>query len=490
MRRRIRGFRCAAVGVAFLMAAAPPRGLDAQEHPPVGRDAALALEPVPLDWTPPSAELHRVGDVPVLFLRDPELPLVDVFARFEGGWAHFGRDRYAAGTALPALLRTGGTATLPPDSVDELLDFWAIQTSFQTGGGSVSSSVNALAGALDEALDLWTEMLREPRFDPTRVEIWRGRELERVRRRADDPGSLAVAEFNRIMYGDHPVGWDMAPEDLEPEKLTPEILADLHRRILCRDNLVLGVAGDVTWQEIAPRLEDHFAEWPACPARLPDVPDPRIRHEPAVFVLPRGLSQTVVVMAEPTPVTRSHPDYFASRIANSILGAGGLTSRLMGRVRTEKGWAYGASSFWTAPRDHDGVVGALTRTRSDRTVAAAKLVREILESLRREPPTDEELRTAVDRIVNGFVFNFESAAQVVSRQVFYLGEEIPGDWLTRFLEGVQEVRPSDVRHVFESYVHPDRMTVLLVGDPDAFDEPPETLGKPVRTLDLDPRINP
>lgn len=486
MRRRVRSLRWAAVGAALALGTPPSGGLDAQPPPPVGRDAALALPREPLEWTPPSAELHHVGDVPVLFLRDPALPLVDVFARFAGGYAHFGRERYAAATALPALLRSGGTAELPPDSVDELLDFYALQTSFQTGGGSVASSVNTLVDNLDSALGLWTEILRRPRFDPAQVEIWRGRELERVRRRTDDAGSLAVSEFNRIMYGDHPVGWELEPEDLGPEKLTPAILADLHRRILCRENLVLGVAGDVAWREVAPRLERYFADWPRCVEELPEPPDPHIRDEPAVFVLPRALSQTVIVMAEPTPVTRTHPDYFASRIANSVLGAGGLTSRLMNRIRTEKGWAYGASSFWTTPRDHDGVVGAFTRARGEHTVAAARLVREIMTELRREPPTDEEVATAVDGIVNGFVFNFESAAQIVAREVFYVGEEIPRDWLSRFLEGIQTVRPEDVQGVFETYVHPDRMTVLLVGDPEAFDEPAEALGPPVRILTVNP----
>lgn len=485
MKRRSRRGRWAAVGAAALVATGWASPLAGQATPPVGREAALALDPEPLEFRPPSAELHRVQGIPVLFLRDPELPLVDVFARFDGGYAHFGRDRYAAATALPGLLRAGGTAELPPDSVDELLEFHALQTSFSGGGGSVSSSVNALRKDLDAALALWTEILGRPRFDAAQVEIWRGQELERVRRRADDPGRLAVTEFNRLMYGDHPVGWEMSAEDLAPERLTREILVDLHRRILCRENLVLGVAGDVTWGEIAPRLERHFADWPSCPGELSEPPDPEIRDEGGVFLIPRELTQTVVVMAHPTEVTRTHPDYFASRIANGILGGSGLSSRLMSRVRTREGYAYGASSFWTAPTDHGGVVGALTRTRSGATVATTRLVLETMDELRSAPPDAEEVRTEVGRVVNGFVFSFESTARVVSRELFYVAEEIPRDWLRRFVEGVQSVTPDDVHRVFREHVQPGRMTILLVGDPEAFDEAPGTLGE-VRRLEIRP----
>ena len=47
-----------------------------------------------------------------------------------------------------------------------------------------------------------------------------------------------------------------------------------------------------------------------------------------------------------------------------------------------------------------------------------------MEQLREEPPTAGELRTAVDRVVNGFVFNFETASQIVSRMMFYLADDL------------------------------------------------------------------
>jgi predicted Zn-dependent peptidase len=54
------------------------------------------------------------------------------------------------------------------------------------------------------------------------------------------------------MYGDHSVGWEMAPSDLEPEDLTEDRLRWVHRRVVCPENLILGVTGDVTWERIRP----------------------------------------------------------------------------------------------------------------------------------------------------------------------------------------------------------------------------------------------
>lgn len=433
----------------------------------VGRDVVEGLDAPPLDFRPPVPELHEVEGVPVLHLQDPGVPLVTFLARFHGGYALFGRESYAAGTALPSLLRYGGTVARTPASVDEALEHYALQTAFGGGGESVSSSMNTLTEHVDTALHLWGQMLREPRFDSAEIEVWRGREMESVRRRADDPQRLAFSEFNRLLYGDHPIGWEMEEADLAPERVVPDRFHELHGRIVCRDNLTMGVAGDLPWAELKPRLETLLGGWPRCEAPLPPSPLPDIRREAGVFVIARDLEQAVLVMAHPAGVRLSEsPEYFSAQIANAILGAGGFSSRILSRVRTEQGYAYSAASLWTTPRRYDGLVGAITRTRPENAVPALRLILDIMSGMREEEPAADEVDTAVDQMVNGFVFNFETPAQIVSRRMFYLALELPADWLERYLRGIQRVTPRSVRTVFEQNLRPEEMTILVVGDPD------------------------
>ena len=440
---------------------------DTIQPPRIGRDAALALPVRPIDFDPPEPELRTVRGVRVLYLEDHTLPLVSILARFRGGYGRLGRDMYGAGTALPTLLRYGGTESLSPEALDEQLEFFALQTSFGGGGEAIFASLNTLTEHVDTAVALWGDMLRRPGFDSAQIEVWRGSELERVLRRPDDPGRLAYSEFNRLLYGDHPVGWEMAPRDLEPEDLERERLRALHRLIVCPGNLILGVTGDAAWHEIEPVLDRLLADWPACTGPLPPAPEPDILREAGVFVIPRDLDQSVIVMAHPTGVHQDgSPEYFSAQIGNSILGGGGFSSRLLSRVRTEEGYAYSASSLWTTPRRFDGIVGAITRTRAENTVPAIALILDVLEESREKAPTGEELGTAVDQIVNGFVFNFEDAAQIVSRRMVYLSADMPSDWLEQYLAGIQAVTPESVRAVFDEHLRPRDMTILVVGDPE------------------------
>ena len=457
-----------------------------QTKPGIGREAALGLKFGALDFKPPEVELRRLASgISVLFMEDHSLPLVTLFARFKGGFSLLPREYYAAATALPGLMRSGGTTNLPPDSVDHLVDFYALQTSFGGGGESTFSNLNTLKKHLPSVIQLWGEILRNPRFDSLEVEVWRDRQLESIRRRKDDPGGLAFAEFNRIMFGEHPIGWEMAESDITPEQLSVAALEEVHGRVFCPENLIFGVVGDVDWGELEPLLEEMVEGWPACSQTLQEAQAPQMREEPGVFLIPRDIPQSTVVMAHPGGVSQnSGEDYYSSRIGNSILGASGFTSRLMSRVRTEKGWAYSASSLWTTPARYEGIVGAVTQTKSESTVAAVRLILSTMQEMVDEAPTRQEVDRAIAQIVNGFVFNFQQPSQIVARQMFYLSQGLREDWLEEYIRGIQQVSPRDVHNVFQAHVNPQEMVILILGNPEAFDAPPETLGR-VQIWDVD-----
>jgi len=111
------------------------------------------------------------------------------------------------------------------------------------------------------------------------------------------------------------------------------------------------------------------------------------------------------------------------------------------------------------------LVGAITRTRPENAVPAIEVILGTMEEIRGVAPTAAELKTAVDRIVNGYVFNFQTAQQIVSRMMLYVSGELPEDWLERYASGVQEITAEDIRQVFAEHLRPAEMMILVVGDP-------------------------
>ena len=472
----------ASVGVCL------PVVVKAQESPPKTHDQ-LTFEP--LRFQPFGAERYLIGPgVSVFFTEDHTLALVSLFARFRGGSVHFSRSDQGAAIAVPMLLRSGGTLTLPPDSVDELLEFHAVETSFGRGGRTAFTSMSTLTRYLDIGLEVWADQIKNPAFDPTQVEVWRGQELDNVARRRDDPNRLAIVRFNGLLFEDHPVGWELRAEDLEPEDLAPDVLKRVHRRIFCPENLTLGITGDVTWDEIRPKLEHMLDGWRSCDGVLEDPAPPTFPAEPGVYVLPKDVEQSTIIIGKPSDVRLADDArYFSSRVANSILGGSGLSSRLAARIRTREGLAYSAASIWTTPVRSDGIIAAVTQTKSETTVAAIRLIAEIFGDMASAPPEESEVRDVVAEMTNSFVFNFQSPATIVSRQMFYSSQNLPLDWLSRYLAGVQRVTPTSVHEVLRDNVPSnglDGMVILVVGDPEAFDVGLDGFG-PIRILDADDR---
>ena len=284
--------------------------------------------------------------------------------------------------------------------MDEQVDQHALQLAFGSAGGSTSATLNTLTANLEAGLRLWKDNAPP---SPLRFGAgWRcgaARNWRAPSAAPDDPGRLAFSEFNRLMFGDHPIGWEMGPGDLEPEDLSRENLLAAHGRILCRDNLTLGSVGQPRCgRRSSTTCAGSFQDGPPARGRCPNRRYPDILDEPGIYLIPRELEQTTIVMAHRSSIRQEDSrDYFASRIANSILGSGGFSSRIpQPGCAPNSALAYSAGSFWTTPDDNDGIVGALTRTKGESTIAATRAILEVMEEMRNAPPARDEVEAAVE----------------------------------------------------------------------------------------------
>lgn len=466
--RRGRVVPMAAVVVALAVAGCAPL------RPPDGRPGAEAVRRLtypPLRFEAPEPERFELSNgMTVFFLADPTLPVIDLFVDLKGGYSYFDRDHFAAGTALLSLMRHGGTTTLTPDSLDALLEFHALGMQTYSDGGRMLLGIRGLRRHMDLALDLWSDVLLRPAFDPAATERWRVREVDTVRHLGDFPGSLAVLEFNRLFFGRHPTGWMLTEEDLAPERLDRDRLRRLYEQTVCPDHAVIGASGDLTRAEVEAALERVLGDWRPCGTTLEPPPPPVLDAEPGVYIIPKSLPQSTIVVGQPGRVRLGETrEYFASRVANWLIGGGGPTSRLETRLRGDEGLAYSASSVWGAARDHERIFGAITHTRAERTIDAARMIVALLNEARADPPATADVVRARDSITSGYVFGFGSSAQIVARQVSYLADDLPPDWMSRYLAGIREVDARQVAAVLRHTLLPDRYTILVVGDTAAFD---------------------
>lgn len=354
--------------------------------------------------------------------------------------------------------------------------------SIETGisAESFTVSLSALSRDFSRVMEIFKDVLLNPAFGRKQMELARAEAIESVRRRNDDPGDLAGRTFRKIFYGpDHPRGRE--PEVPTLRRVQRRDLADFHRRYFHPSRMTVAAAGDIRSEDLRSALNRLLDGFQGSPADLPSFP-PVPRPEPVVYHLERDLSQSQVVMGQ-LGIARHDPAHFAMEVANRVIGGGG-SSRLFGEIRSRRGLAYSIYSF-SAERAEVGTAGIVCETKAGSTLEAVRSVRSEVSRLLRDGPAREEVAFAREALVNSFVFQFASPAQIAVTHAQLAYDGFPRDYLKSYTRRLGAVGRAEVNGVIRRYWNPERMTILIVGRAEDFGEPLDSLG-PVTKVPFKP----
>jgi len=426
-------------------------------------DRPEAIEFPPLTFEPPVATDYRreIAGVPVYFAPDRELPLVTITFSFKGGEYLVPDEQAGLASMTGAMIRRGGTTTVPADDLDEQFDFLAANVSAFMGDETAGATINCLSSNLDEAFALFMDMVRNPGFDPDKTETYRAEVIERMKQRNDNPAPIAGREWSGLMYG-----WGHF-ESRVPTIDTINALGEaqmraLHEMVFQPGNLIIGVTGDFDEDAMASRLEAALSGWERG-ERMPDPPAPDHEPTPGVYFVEKDIPQGRVIIGHRS-VTRDHPDIVALDLMNDILGGSGFTSRITKRVRSDEGLAYTAASRLSSPVWYPGQLQAFFQSKSRTVAFATQIVMEELERIRNEPVSDQELETVQAAFIETFPRQFESKQAMVGR---FISDEWTGrepSYYQTIRDRVRAVTASDIQRVAQEHIHPDEVVILVVGD--------------------------
>lgn len=429
----------------------------------------------PLEFQLPQAERVVLKNGMIVYLlADHELPQVTITGYVRTGSAYEPEEKTGLAALTGHVLRSGGSEPMPPEQIDDELEFMASAVESSAGQDAGTCMMNSLTKNFDRTLAIYAQLLMKPLFRQDRLEVARKQTIEQIRRQNDDPKQLADRELTRAIYHDNPLG--RIPTVKTVSAITREDMIDFHRRYYRPNNMILAIAGDFQRDELLAKLEQAFAGWQQAAVALPPVPAPVPVAEPEILFAPKEISQSVIRMGH-LGIDKSNPDLYAIRVMDSILGSNGFNSRLMAEIRTNRGLAYNVASYFDIGRRFTGTFEAETETKAGATIKTARLMEEIIAGMTKAPVTDQELQLAKESIVNSFIFGFTNPASVVSQQARLEYYGYPPEYLEKYRDRIRSVTKEDVLRVAKHYLHPDRLIMVVVGEQQKFDEPLSVLGK-------------
>jgi len=435
----------------------------------------------PLNFSIPASERVTLANGMIVYLlEDHELPLVNMTAYINVGGIYEPAEKTGLAGITGALIRSGGTGSLLPDQLDAELEFMASGIESGIGDDAGNLSMFTLTKNLDRTLELFADVLIRPAFNEGRFELARKNTREAIRRQNDDPKAIAGREFRRALYEGHPLGRVVTMETVD--RISRDDLVAFHQRFYRPKGMILGVSGDFRSAEMKAKLEKLFAGWNPEDAPLPEVGAPDTTPKKQTLLARKQVSQSVIRMGH-LGLEKNNPDQYAVRVMDYILG-GGFTSRLTQEIRSNQGLAYHAGSRFDIGRRFPGTFTAETETKSVSTAKVIGLIQEIVTTMTREPVSEAELSLAKDSIINSFIFGFAKADSVVTQQARLEFYGFPAGYLEGFRDNIARVSRDDVLRVARKYMHPDAMTIMVVGDDGKFDQPLSVFG-PVREIKLE-----
>ena len=311
----------------------------------VDRNRQPAPGPTPRVVTPKIEKSTLTNGLSVWVVRRHELPVVNAVLQIRAG---SNVDAARAGVAaMTAALLDEGTAKRSALDFAAALDLIGANLSATGGVEQTTVSLQTLSKHLDAALGLMGEMVVQPAFKADELERERKSHLNSLRQQKDVASAVADRVFNRVVYGEsHPYGRPGSGTLASVEAITRDDITSFFDRYYRPNNAVLIVVGDVSAQQILPKLERALAGWTAKPvpaeaAAAPLRPDPKPM---AVYLVDKpNAAQSEVRIGHAGAARTVDPDYYALQVCMTALG-GQFTSRVNLNLRERHGFTYGARS--------------------------------------------------------------------------------------------------------------------------------------------------
>jgi zinc protease len=431
----------------------------------------------------PQAKRVQLANGMVIYLmEDHELPLIRGTARIRGG----ARDVPAGKTGLAGIYaqawRTGGTESKTGDQLDEFLEARAARVETTPGEDSTTVRMDMLKGDFDAVFPIFVDVLEHPAFRQDKIDLAKTQANTFISRRNDDPMSLGNREAAKLAYGTNSP-YTRQPEYATVAAITRDDLVAFHQKYVHPNNIILGVVGDFDSNAMEAKLRQTFESWPRGPEAPKVAPPAGAPAKTGVYFVPKeDVTQSNIYLVSSGGVLRSSPDYYPVVVLDEIL-SGGFSGRLMNKIRSEMGLAYGVGGGVSPEWDSPGLFRIWMGTKSESTAQAVEALRDQMAALETQPFTAAELALAKESLLNSFIFTMDSKSKILNQQMNLEFYGYPADWYQHYVSGIQQVTAADVARVAQKYVHPNELSVLVVGREKDFDKPLSTLGN-VSTLDV------
>lgn len=333
------------------------------------------------------------------------------------------------------------------------------QLTVSVGSDQTTVDLEVLSEFAADAIQLVGDVLQRPMFPESELPRLRNDMVRRLAVVKSQPQAISDELFYKAIYPNHPYG-RLFPTEEMIKAYTLEQVRSFYRKSFGAQRTSLYVAGMFDLTVVRKAVNGAFTGWTRGDPPANNVPQTAGLRSLHTADRPNATQSTVRIgLPVPHP---AHKDYVALEVTDSMLG-GSFISRITSNIREQKGYTYSPRSATSAHyRDAFWVHRSDVTTAS--TGAAMTEIFNEINRLRREPPSDQELKGFQQSLAGIFVMQNSSPSGIIGRLNFVDLHGLGDSWLSTYVQNVNALKPSDVQRIAETYLDPNKMTITVVGD--------------------------
>jgi len=408
---------------------------------------------------PPIRREHTVNGLEINTVELKQLPLLEIQLVINSGTA-------ADPAKLPGLSKLvadmlkEGTTRRSSARLAEAIDYLGARLSITSGQENIYIKMRAMSEHLNQAMSLLAEIAMRPRFSPAELYKLKKRELNRLALKSQNPNFLAVREFFKSVYGDHPYSnVDATPETVK--RVTPGHLKTWHRLHFAPNNAFLVVVGDAPSDTVLQAANRCFRGWGKRRVRDSDYPEPPVRKQRQVIIVDRPQSVQSVIYLGNLALERSNPDYVSLLVANEVLG-GSATSRLFSDLRERRGLTYGTYSH-VSEKVKIAPFTVYAAVRNEGTEEAIKALMAHLDTIVKETIPNDELTDMKQYLVDSFPLQIDTSNKIAELVTDLRIFGLPDDYWDTFRTQISQVTSDQAQKAAARYIQPQQAVIVVVG---------------------------
>ena len=310
-------------------------------------------------------------------------------------------------------------------------------------GGELNGFTNELITAywckmpnkhLGVALDVLSDMIKNPKFDEKELEKERKVIFEEIKMYKDNPRLHVFDEIQKSLY-DGTMGIHLAGTYETMGKINREKMAEKFKEIYTPNNLILCVVGDADFKDIVRFAEKNFGNEKN---KIP-IQKFNIKNESKIEKR-KGIDQANIIFAYHVPVSTDKKSEAAKVLAT--LMAGGMSSRLFSEIREKRNLAYAVKGYAVITKDF-AYNFIYVGTMKENVEKVKKLILEEFEKVSKSLSA-KEVEEIKSQLIGNYYISMEDSQTQMVNLIFY---ELEGNAkkFYDFEKNIKTVKLEDVK---------------------------------------------